>query len=102
MTTLTKAQIPNDITTVEQLTAWCLEVLTFVSPEETVIVGAGQADLVAQTGVQRFAQNAKSPVRFVGGCYLPRANDAGTRPVWMGCTEIATGQLPTQFRQAGT
>lgn len=102
MTTFTKAQIPNDITTVEQLAAWSLEVLTFVNPDKTVIVAAGTADLVAQTGVQRFPQNADSPVRFVGGCYLPRANDAGVRAVWLGCNEITPGQLPNQFRQAGT
>lgn len=102
MTSFTKSQIPNDIATVEQLAAWALECLSFINPEASVIINASQADLVVQTGVQRFAQNANSPSRFVGGCYLPRANDAGTKSIWAGIAEITPGQLPNQFKQAGT
>lgn len=102
MTSFTKAQIPNDLTTVEQLTAWCLEVLAFSNPDGTVITAPGTADLAVRTGVDRFPLNTDRPIRFIGGCYLPRSADAGTRAVWLGCTELTPGQLPQQFRQSGT
>ena len=103
MATLNRAQIPTAITTVEQLLAWCQEVLVFMAPAASIVVAAGESDLVVQSQQGRnFPLQITSPNRYVYGGYLPKTNDSAALVTWLGVTEVATGAIPTVFRQSGT
>jgi hypothetical protein len=103
MATLNRAQIPTPITTVEQLLTWCQEILVFMAPAATIVVGPGESDLAVQSQQGRsFPLQTTAPNRYVYGGYLPKTSDSATLNTWTGVSEIATGAIPTQFRQAGT
>lgn len=103
MTTFNRAQIPDNVTSIEQLVAWAQEILVFVNPSATLIVGPADADLVVQSQTGRnFPQQAQSPNRYVYGGYLPKTSDSATLAAYIGISEITPGQIPAVFRKAGT
>ena len=103
MTTLTRdsngkvTEIPSDVTTVEQLLAWCTTVLEFnvgsLSYPETI---AGNEYYVSL----RKGRAMDGTLRMIPRVSLELTDDYQTRPTWKGVKELNNGTIPASFQVA--
>lgn len=60
MTAITKADIPADIVTLEQLAAWCALNLAAINPAVTVVEGSGIVERACQANLYYIAPADKN------------------------------------------
>lgn len=98
MTALDKAQIPNQINTVERLLAWAGLALGFINPTKAIVEAAGEnAERVVQTFVLRADDGSE---RLIVRATLPldpnwRSDDANA--FWLQVTDLENVDLPAAY-----
>lgn len=90
--------IPSGITTLEQLTAWCLLTLSNINPQMKVIEGTGYETRAAQAGI--FYVDADNKHRFLGRCslHVQPAHLAGGQKMWKYMNELSGTAIPAEFK----
>lgn len=103
MTAFTKAQIPDEITTLEQLGAWCALALQYnysaiqVREAENTLpeITAQALPILLPDGSQRLVTRVSVPLS-------KNYTSDTSKKFWEHVQEIGTVELPTLFRKAGT
>jgi hypothetical protein len=99
MVAFAPANIPNTVTTVEELMAWSASVLAQVSPTESIQTTAGAVERVVQVQTFEFRSEENNPERLVIVGYLPLTpawRSAGK--IWAeGIGIVSNAALPSTF-----
>ncbi len=98
MTALDKAQIPNQINTLERLNAWSALLLGFINPQKAVIENAGEnPEKMMQTYILRGDDGVEY---LISRSALPlnpdwRANN--TDAFWLMVNDVADVDIPVAY-----
>jgi hypothetical protein len=98
MTAITKADIPADIVTLEQLAAWCSVALATLNSAATVVEGAGIVERACQANPYFIA--ASTTNRLLVRLSLELAPDYLVRAekIWMSAMPFSETELPASLR----
>lgn len=90
--------IPSQITTVEQLAAWCAGILFANFPELTVVEGVGYTERAAQVGDFWIAADLKT--RRIVRLSLPVSADhlSGSGKPWTYVQPLGNTAIPAAFK----
>lgn len=91
--------IPSQINTVEQLAAWCSQVLATLNPTATAIEGVGYTERVAQSGIFYVAADNKWRRLIRLSLEVSPDHEAGGMKPWRYVQEISNTPIPAAFRQ---
>lgn len=100
MTTLTKAQIPNQINTVERLMAWCGLALGFINPTKAIVEAAGEnPEKIIQTFILRADDGSERLIIRAALPLDPNWRSQSTQAFWLNVQDIENVNLPTAYQQ---
>lgn len=100
MTTLTKAQIPNQINTVERLMAWCGLALGFINPTKAIVEAAGEnPEKIIQTFILRADDGSERLIIRAALPLDPNWRSQSTQAFWLNVTDIENVNLPAAYQQ---
>lgn len=102
MTVFSKTDLPDNVTTLEQLFVWTALALQSTAGSVTVqeIAGAAPELAIACTPFRIVATEGDYHDRLVVRASVRLANDWFTRRVWLASQELSTTALPAIFRAA--
>lgn len=100
MTTLTKAQIPNQINTVERLMAWCGLALGFINPTKAIVEAAGEnPEKIIQTFILRADDGSERLIIRAALPLDPNWRSQSTQAFWLNVQDIENVNLPAAYQQ---
>ncbi len=99
MTAFSTSNIPSNVNTLEELAAWVGCALAEINPNNTIVIGNGQATRTCNAQTAFFEQQSPNPERLIIALYLPLvAGWRGQGKLWSnGVAEISTAALPTHY-----
>jgi hypothetical protein len=100
MTAFAAADIPADITTIEQLYAWTAIVLTSVNPTLTAIEGPGLAERVSQSNIYYIPADNKTRLLTRVSLELEPAYLGGGKHMWTYVVPLSDTALPAHLKKA--
>lgn len=88
-------EIPSDLTTVEQIFAWCGQVLEFNSGSDSYreTIAGNEYFTSIRTGKALDETN-----RIIYRISLERTSDYPTRPTWKAVEELKQGTIPASYQ----
>ena len=101
MTAFSKEQIPDSITTHEELSVWNSHVLNVVNPNKTVDEGGDEPVIIAQFGLYRIDKTRKTNVFTRLSLELEDDYISHAGPVWEKVKEISTTPVPSHLTAQG-
>ncbi|GAP99127.1 hypothetical protein [Leptolyngbya sp. NIES-2104] len=91
-----QTQIPNSITTLEQLAAWVVLCLCRVNPTDSVLESDTIRELIAQNGIFRAADGTDRLFLRLS-LELDPEFKTDSRKLWMSVKEISQAQIPVAY-----
>lgn len=99
MTALTKADIPDNINTVEKLAVWCDTLLQHLNPELTVIEASGGVDRAAISQPWFITASAPPTWRVISRTSIQvQANWQRGGKIWNFAQELSGATIPSEFK----
>ncbi len=96
MTTINLANIPNSITTLEELAAWCGYALRECAPTQAIVEAVGVANF--QADLQESVSPDGKPIVVIRFVFEALAPSAITGKRWNAVKEIArSAELPSYY-----
>lgn len=97
MTAFTKTQLPDTVTTLEELATWAILALSHINSDTVVIEGLGSTERAAQAGV--FYVESDKKYRFLGRVSVEMSKNylSGSDGMWNYAQPLSNVEIPTIF-----
>ncbi len=100
MTTFNRAELPSNITTIEELVAWGSLALMAMNPTTVAIEGVGLSQRAAQAGIYYIDADAKHRLLCRVSLEISPEYLSGGQQLWNYVQPLSENLLPSGFRAA--
>ena len=97
MTAFTPADIPVEITTIENLAIWVGLVLQKINPSQTALEGVGPVQKVAQLGIFQVVETNQTRVIIRQSIEIEEDFTYDGKKLWQQAVEFSASSIPAPF-----
>ena len=99
MVALLKADIPNDIDTVEKLAVWCSALLSQLHPSTTVVEATSVAERVSTSSPYFIVATTPNVWRHIGRNSIElQPNWQSNGKIWQNAKPLSSAAIPADFK----